>query len=283
MVDPSFLIPIVRQCELVGLSRSSYYAPTAKNTPGYTPEEECAMAAIDRIHLEHPCYGARRVSKELKREDTINMKRRKVARLMEAMGIRAIYPKPNTSAPGRQHQKFPYLLKGKAIRFPNQVWSTDITYIPIGKTHLYLSVVIDWFSRYIVGWRLHDTLEANECVKCVATAFEEYGIPAYLNSDQGSTYSANEYVALLAENGTRQSMDGKGRWVDNVICERVFRSIKQECVYINEYKTPNDLRRLISEYINDYNNRRLHSSLDDETPAEWYFSGIGSRELKVAA
>ena len=241
------------------------------------------MAAIDRIHLEHPCYGARRISKELSREDDIDMKRRKVAALMETMGIKAIYPKPNTSAPGRQHPKFPYLLKGKMVRFPNQVWSTDVSYIKIGKTHMYLSIVIDWFSRYIVGWRLHDTLEATECVKCMEEAFDDHGIPAYANSDQGATYSANEYIALLADRGVAQSMDGKGRWVDNVICERAFRSIKQECVYINEYSTPNELRSLIGTYIDDYNNKRLHSSLDYETPAEWYFSGIGSLELLAAA
>lgn len=241
------------------------------------------MAAIDRIHLEHPCYGARRISKELEREDGIDMKRRKVAALMDVMGIKAVYPKPNTSTPGKQHPKFPYLLKGKVIRFPNQVWSTDITYIPIGKTHMYLSIVIDWFSRYIVGWRLHDTLEALECVRCVETAFEDYGIPAYVNSDQGVTYSSHEYITLLADRGVAQSMDGKGRWVDNVICERAFRSIKQECVYINDYFTPNDLRMLISGYIDDYNSRRLHSSLGYETPAEWYCSGIGSLKLLAAA
>jgi Transposase and inactivated derivatives len=211
------------------------------------------------------------------------MGRTKVKRLMEYMGIRAIYPKPNTSAPAKQHPKFPYLLKGKVIRFPNQVWSTDISYIPIGKTHMYLSIIIDWYSRYIVGWRLHDTLEAVECVKCVETAFEQYGTPAIQNSDQGATYSANEYIELLANNGVAQSMDGKGRWVDNVFCERAFRTIKQECVYINEYSTPNELRAHIGAFIDDYNNERLHSALDYETPAEWYFSGIGSAELRVAA
>jgi len=241
------------------------------------------MAAIDRIHLESPCYGARRVSRELRRTDKIGMGRRKVAGLMEAMGIRAVHPKPATSAPGRQHPRFPYLLKGKAVRFPNQVWSTDITYVPIGKAHMYLSVVIDWFSRYIVGWRLHDTLEACECAACAAAAFEAHGTPAVMNSDQGSTYSASEYVALLAGNGVAQSMDGKGRWVDNVIVERAFRTIKQECVYINEYSTPSELRALIGAYIEYYNTARLHSSLEYQAPAEWYFSGIGSPEFTAAA
>ena len=241
------------------------------------------MKAMDRIHLEQPCYGARRISRELKRTDKIKMGRKKVARLMEHMGIRAIYPKPNTSAPAKHHPKFPYLLKNKVVRFPNQVWSTDITFIPIAKTHMYLSVVIDWFSRYIVGWRLHDTLEAQECVACVGEAFDTYGTPAIMNSDQGSTYTAGEYISLLAEYTVEQSMDGKGRWVDNVICERVFRTIKQECVYINDYTTPNELRSLISRYIEDYNNNRLHSALDYETPSEWYFSGIGSREWLLAA
>jgi putative transposase len=283
LIDPASVLPIQRQCGLIGLARSSYYAPQPKVTPTFTGKEEHAMRAIDRIHLEHPCYGARRISRELERKDKIIMARRKVAKLMGTMGIRAIYPHPNTSAPGKQHPKFPYLLKNKVLRFPNQVWSTDITYVPIGKGHMYLSVVIDWFSRYIVSWRLHDTLEACECVACVRAAFEEYGIPAYFNTDQGVTYSSNEFIALLAGEGVAQSMDGKGRWVDNVINERAFRSIKQECVYINEYSTPNELRALIGAYIADYNNDRLHSSLDYDTPAEWYFSGIGSKEFGLAA
>lgn len=241
------------------------------------------MAAIDLIHLEHPCYGARTISRDLKRKYNIDMKRRKVASLMEAMGIRAIYAKPNTSAPGKQHPKFPYLLRNKTIRFPNQVWSTDITYIRIGSTHMYLSIVIDWFSRYITGWRLHDTLEATECVRCMEEAFETHGLPAIVNSDQGVTYSSNEYISLLADNRVEQSMDGKGRWVDNVFCERAFRTIKQECIYINDYSTPNELRALIADFIDDYNNDRLHSSLDYETPAEWYFSGIGSKDFALAA
>ena len=241
------------------------------------------MAAIDRIHVEHPCYGARRISRELRREDKLEMGRKKVARLIEHMGIRAIYPKPNTSASAKEHPKFPYLLKNKTIRFPNQVWSTDITYIPIGKTHMYLSIVIDWFSRYITGWRLHDTLEAHECVACMSEAMDTYGTPAIANSDQGTTYTSGEYISLLAKYGVEQSMDGRGRWVDNVFCERTFRSIKQECIYINEYTTPNELRALIGKYIDDYNNTRLHSALDYETPAEWYFSGIGSKEWQVAA
>lgn len=283
MVVPGTEIPIKRQCELLGIPRSTYYARPTKSIPEFTEEEESAMAAIDHIHLEHPCYGARRVSKELRRKDKIVMGRKKVTRLIESMGIRAIYPKPNTSAPAKQHPKFPYLLRNKTIRFPNQAWSTDITYIRIGKTHMYLSIVIDWFSRYIVGWRLHDTLEAQECVACVSEAFDVYGTPAILNSDQGSTYTAGEYISLLAEHGVAQSMDGKGRWIDNVICERAFRTIKQECVYINEYSTPNELRALIGRYVDDYNNARLHSALDYETPSEWYFSGIGSREWLMAA
>jgi putative transposase len=283
MIDPAAPLTISRQCRLLGIARSSYYAPEPEAQLDFTDEEERAMAAIDRIHLEHPCYGARRISRELEREDKMGMGRRKVARLMDVMGIRAIYPRPNTSASQKHHPKFPYLLKGKVIRFPNQVWSTDITYIPIGNRHMYLSIVIDWFSRYIVGWRLHDTLEAIECVKCMEDAFEAYGTPAVTNSDQGSTYSAHEYIALLAGHGVAQSMDGKGRWVDNVLCERTFRSIKQECVYINDYATPNELRRIIGEYIDDYNNKRLHSSLDYETPSEWYFSGIGSLDFAVAA
>lgn len=194
--------------------------------------------------------------------------------------------RPPTSRPAKQNPRFPYLLRGKRVGFPNQVWSTDITYIPLGRCHVYLSAVIDWHSRYIVGWRLHDTLEARECVACMERAFDEHGTPAVANSDQGSTYSSAEYVECLRHRGVEQSMDGKGRWADNVYVERWFRDLKHYCIYQREYSTFGELRRLIAEYVDNYNNRKLHGSLGYETPASWYYSGLNSRdsaELPLAA
>lgn len=204
--------------------------------------------------------------------------RRHVRALMEHMGIRSTAPQPKTSAPAKHRPRFPYLLRGgKRIMFPNQVWSTDITYVPLGRGHVYLSAVIDWHSRYIVGWRLHDTLEARECVACMERAFPEHGTPSVCNSDQGSTYTASEHVACLKSRGVGQSMDGKGRWADNVYIERWFRNLKHDCLYLSDYSTFGEPRRLIAAYVDKYNERRPHTSLGGSTPAEWYYSGLNER------
>lgn len=268
-------VSIKRQCELIGLPRSSYYAkPGQGRSPeGFTEEEERAMRIMDEAHLENSQYGARSHMHNLERHG-ICFGRHHVGRLMRCMGIRSTAPQPDASKPAKYHPKIPYLLRGKLISFPNQVWSTDITYIPLGHGHVYLSAVIDWFSRFIVGWRLHDTLEAEEAVMCVERAFEEHGTPSILNSDQGSTYTAREFIACLSGANVRQSMDGVRRWADNVLIERWFRDLKHECVYQTEYKNMRELRHIIAEYVDRYNKRRLHSSLDWATPAEWYFSGL---------
>lgn len=280
LVDRGLPLPVSRQCELVGLARSTFYSRRSRKRPAaFTEEEERAMAIMDEEHAANPSYGARSHMRNLESHG-ISMGRRRVARLMGHMGIRSIAPMPSTSAPAKHHPRFPYLLKGKAIRFPNQVWSTDITYVPLGRGHVYLSAVIDWRSRYIVGWRLHDTLEARECVACMERAFAEHGTPAVCNSDQGSTYTSDEYVACLAARGVEQSMDGKGRWADNVYIERWFRDLKHYCIYQREYSSFGELRRLIAAYVDNYNNRKLHGGLGYETPASWYYSGLNNvREM----
>ena len=280
LVDRSARLPVARQCEILGIPRSTYYYEP-KKPEGFTEEEEAAMKEIDIIHTKSPCYGARKIS-ALLRKKGYDFGRRHTKRLMDHMGIRAIYPHKDTSAPAKFHPSIPYLLRGKVIAHPNQVWSTDITYIPLGRTHVYFSAVIDWYSRYIVSWRLHDTLEAEEAVECMEDAFERYGTPAIANSDQGTTYTSDAYIALLRRWGVRQSMDGRGRWVDNVICERFWRSLKQECIYISEYRSMRDLERIIGEWVEYYNNERIHDSLDYETPAEWYFSGINAGNSAAA-
>ncbi len=188
---------------------------------------------------------------------------------MSEMGIYAIYPKPNLSKPGKSH-KVPYLLKNMSIFMPNQVWAVDITYIPMKRGHMYLTAVIDWHSRYIVGWELSDTLDTAPVLAAISEAIEKHGIPAIINSDQGSQFTSDAYKDFLKQNRIRQSMDGKARWVDNVIIERWFRSLKTEYVYINEYDSPKALRHGIRDYVADYNGLRPHQSLDYATPEHVY-------------
>ena len=189
------------------------------------------------------------------------------------MGIYAVYPKPNLSKRGKEFKKFPYLLKNKAIFLPNQVWAVDITYIKMGKKHMYLTAIIDWYSRFIVGWALSDALDTAPVLEAVQSAILTYGTPAIINSDQGSQFTSSDYIEYLASQGICQSMDGKARWVDNVLIERWFRSLKCECIYINEFESPRALRLGIAAYINEYNHERPHSTHDGDYPAEVYLRG----------
>ena len=210
-------LSIARQCKLIGLARSSYYAKD-KSDLTFSEKEEKAMQIMDEAHTQNSCYGARSHMKNLARYG-ISFGRHHVKKLMNYMGIISTAPQPKTSQPAKTHPKIPYLLRGKNIRFSNQVWSTDITYIPLGKGHVYLSAIIDWFSRFIIGWRLHDTLDADQAVKCMESAVSHHGCPAICNSDQGSTYTAQVYIDCLKKYGIVQSMDGVRRWADNVLIE----------------------------------------------------------------
>ena len=230
--------------------------------------EELVKSRIDYWHTMYCYMGVRRIKKKLNREDGIKIGRKLVRRYMEEIGVKCVYPKPNLSKRGRESKVFPYLLRNKAIFMSNQVWAVDITYIPMGRTHMYLTAVIDWHSRFIVGWELSDTLEAAPVAAAIEKALEKHGIPAIINSDQGSQFSSDEYISLLKTHKIRQSMDGKGRWVDNVIIERWFRSLKCEYIYINDYCTPKDLRQGIRDYINDYNFHRPHQNLANFYPAD---------------
>jgi putative transposase len=203
--------------------------------------------------------------------DGIQIGRKLIRRYMREMGIFTVYPKPNLSKPSKEHQILPYLMKNKAVYLPNQAWAIDITYIPIRHGHMFLTAIIDWHSRYIVGWTLSDTLETANVTQAVSSAIEQYGVPGIINSDQGSQFTSADYRQLLLEHKIRQSMDGKARWVDNVIIERWFRSLKVEYVYINDYASPRELRTGITGYIEEYNRLRPHQSLDYKTPAKVYF------------
>lgn len=193
---------------------------------------------------------------------------------MRGMGIESTAPMPSLSRPSKESKRFPYLLRGKPVLFPNQVWSLDITYVQLGGRHMYLTAIIDWHSRYIVGWRLSDTMRAREVVACAREAFARWGTPGVMNSDQGSVFGSDEYVSLLAGLGIPQSMDGKARWADNVRIERWFRTLKSERLRNAEYSTPRELEMEIAGFVEYYNNERIHQSLGYETPASWYCGGF---------
>lgn len=270
LVDPSSEVSVRRQCELLRVPRSSYYYSPEEPDPRADAAREEAMRAVDEIHMEHPCYGARKISRELARRGLPGWKRHAVEGLMREMGIRPVCPKPNLSKPSKGSKRFPYLLKNKTVRFANQVWSSDITYVSIGRSHMYVYAIIDWYSRYIVGWDLLPDMGAGGVCRAMERAFEEHGTPGVCNSDQGSVFGSERYVSLLRRNGVPQSMDGRARWADNVLMERWFRTLKSEWLRINEYSTPAELRGLLAEFVDDYNNDRVHQSLGYETPAEWY-------------
>ena len=260
------------QCLLLGLNRSSIYYKQKETSPERLEFLEKLMSRIDYWNTINPAFGARKLSKIIKKEDGLGVGRKLATSTMETMGIVSKAPKPNTSMPNKEHKKFPYLLRKKQIWFPNQVWAIDITYIKMGKSHMYLTAIIDWYSRYIVGWALSHTLDRVPVIEAVKESIEKYGVPSILNSDQGSQFTSAEYVNLLEKYQIRQSMDGKGRWVDNVIIERWFRSLKCEEIYINEYPSPKSLKKGISEYIVLYNDIRPHDSLQDNTPKYTYFN-----------
>ena len=261
-----------RQCELLGLSVSSYYYRAAEKSSARIERDEAVRKTIDRWHTEMPYLGCRKLVEKLKGDGLVT-NRKEVKRFMNAMGIYAVFPKPNLSRRNQRHKVYPYLLRNKPIFLPNQVWAVDITYIKMQRGHMYLTAMIDWYSRYIVGWALSDTLDTAPVLEAVKKAIDEYGTPAIINSDQGPQFTSDDYTSLLRERGIRQSMDGKARWIDNVVIERWFRSLKWENIYINEYTSPKELRRGIAAYIKEYNHCRPHQSLSYTTPA-CVFNGV---------
>jgi len=267
---------VKRRCELLGIGRWTAYSKPKGRSPQVLEQEEKIKKRIDYWHTIEPCSGVRKLRRHLRNEGLL-VGRKRIRRLMNEMGLCAIYPKPNLSKPGKGHKKFPYLLRGKAIWLVNQVWAVDITYIPMARGHMYLTAILDWHSRYIVGWALSDTLETAPVIEAVKAAIERYGVPGIINSDQGSQFTSEDYIKLLAAEGIRQSMDGKARWVDNVRIERWFRSLKTEYIYINEYSSPRELRAGIAAYIVSYNGQRPHQSLGYDTPLNVYWSTFSSQ------
>jgi putative transposase len=257
-------ISLTRQCELLNVSKGAFYYESV----GIDPYNLELMDLIDRQYTETPFYGSRRMTFWLERQGhPVNRKR--VQRLMRLMGLEAIYPKPNLSKKRQGHEIFPYLLRGVAIQKPDHVWSTDITYIRVGRGFVYLTAIIDWFSRYVLSWRLSNTLESDFCVEALKEALI-VSQPIIFNTDQGSQYTSQQFLTPLKAHGIQISMDSKGRALDNIFVERLWRTVKYEEVYIKEYHTAKDAYLSLKVYFLFYNNKRLHQSLDYLTPAEVY-------------
>lgn len=269
MIDRAHSMPITRQCRLLELSRSSVYYQAVP-----LPEATLAlMRRIDEIHLKLPFYGSRRIRDQLQREG-YKVNRKKVRRLMHLMGISALYPKRRTSLPGRGHKIYPYLLRDMTIDRPNQVWCADICYIPMARGFLYLVAIMDWASRKVLSWRLSNTMDTEFCVDALEEALSRYGTPEIFNTDQGAQFTSDGFTQVLQDAGVRISMDGKGRWIDNVFIERVWRSLKYEEVYLKAYENVAEAIRGIGGYFDLYNEERPHQGLARLTPNEVYAGGF---------
>lgn len=266
---------ILRQCELLDVCRSSlYYQPKPVSAA-----DLALMRRIDEWHLAHPFLGARKLARMLQREG-IEVGRRHVGTLMHLMGIEAIYRKKRTSIAAKGHKIYPYLLANVAIERPNQVWATDITYVPMAQGFAYLVAILDLYSRKVLSFRVSNAMSTDFCVEALEEALTRYGAPEIFNTDQGAQFSAEDFTAVLLAKGVRVSMDGKGRWIDNVFVERLWRSVKYEDIYLHAYQSVRELKTALACYFEFYNARRPHQSLEDRTPDEVYFATV---DMKKAA
>lgn len=284
MIDPANRnLSIVRQCRLLKVSRSGWY---------YEPKEESPfnlslMRMIDEQFLATPYYGSRQMTRQLRRSG-YRLSRKRVRRLMRLMGLEAIYQAPKTSLAHPGHKVYPYLLKELNINCPNQVWCSDITYIPVKRGFLYLVAIMDWYSRKVLSWRISNTLDTEFCVHALKQAIDHYGIPDIFNTDQGSQFTSFQFTNILKDYEIKISMDGKGRWIDNVFIERLWRSLKYECVYLNNFENGLQAKILIENWMDHYNMERPHSTFDGQTPHEVYMkvknlTGAPHSEARLAA
>jgi putative transposase len=274
MVEPGHpILPVGKQCALLSISRSSFY---------YTPKGETEMnltlmRQIDEQFLETPFFGVRQMTWHLKNEGhPVNEKR--IRRLMRLMGLMPIYQKPNTSRPAKGHKIWPYLLKGLRVGRPNQVWAADITYLPMRRGFLYLVAIIDWFTRKVLAWRISNTLEADFCVEALNEAVHKFGSPEIMNTDQGSQFTSFAWTDRLRRMGVRISMDGKGRFLDNIFVERLWRTLKYECVYLHAWETGSQARAGIRKWMDFYNRKRPHTALGGKPPAVIYWQAIDQNQ-----
>ena len=257
-----------RQCELLGVCRSGlYYEPVPESA-----ENLRLMRLIDAEYMAHPFYGSRKMAVWLSHHERRDINRKRVQRLMRLMGLEAIYPKPRLSMARRGHRIYPYLLRGVAIKRPDQVWSTDITYVPLPSGFMYLAAVIDWYSRYVLAWRLSNTLDGSFCLEMLDEVLSR-GQPEVFNTDQGVQFTAEAFTSRLQSAGVAVSMDGRGRCLDNVFVERLWRTVKYEDIYLHGYESVPELEQGLDQYFPFYNEERLHQALDYQTPAGVYGSG----------
>ncbi|MBL4802005.1 MAG: IS3 family transposase [Emcibacter sp.] len=272
VVAANINLSITVQCHLLSVSRSSWYY----NLKGESLLNLALMRLIDEQFLLTPYYGSRQMARHLRRQGYC-VGRHRIRRLMRIMGLRAIYQEPRTSVPHPEHKIYPYLLRSLAITRPNQVWCTDITYIPIKRGFLYLVAVMDWYSRRVLSWRLSNSMDVSFCLEALEEAFSRYGQPEIFNTDQGSQFTSFDFTSALRDRGIKISMDGRGRWMDNVFIERLWRSLKYECVYLNAFDNGLQARQNIGAWLTHYNHTRPHSTFNGQTPDEVYTQKIESQ------
>lgn len=269
MIDREHDLPLTRQAAVLKLSRSGlYYRP--RSVP---PADLAVMRRIDELHLDYPFAGSRML-RDLLRGEGVAIGRQRVATMMKRMGIAALYRRPSTSKPASGHKIYPYLLRSVAVERPNQAWAMDITYVPMARGFVYLAAVIDWATRRVLSWRVSITMEVAFCLEAVEEALARHGRPEIFNTDQGSQFTSTAFTDLLLDNGIAISMDGKGAWRDNVFIERLWRSVKYEEVYLKAYDSVAEARASIGRYLDFYNRKRPHSSLDAQTPDQAYFDHL---------
>jgi len=273
MIDRQHPLPVVRQCHLLALARSSVYSrpqPVAAATLAL-------MRQLDELHLQYPFAGSRML-RDLLHLQGVAVGRKHVATLMRRMGIEALYRHPRTTQPHPGHQVFPYLLRDREITWPNQVWAMDLTYLPMRRGFLYLVAVLDWATRRVLTWRLSNTMTTDVCLEALETAIQAHGCPGILNTDQGSQFTSTAFVALVQQHGIQLSMDGKGAWRDNLFVERLWKSVKYEEVYLHAYDSVPDAQQHLGSYFTFYNQGRPHAALDGQTPDMVYFTLQPHRE-----
>jgi putative transposase len=277
LIDRGGKLAVKRQAQLLGLSRSSVYY---RGRPASARDLKF-MRRIDELHLEAPFFGARKIAAQLRREGEL-VGRRHVRTLMRKMGIQALYRRPRTSIPAREAMIYPYLLENVVIERPNQVWSSDLTYLPMAHGFLYLMAILDIASRKVLAWRLSNTMEASFCLEALEEALTRFGPPEIFNTDQGSQFTSKEWTTPLEAAGVAISMDGKGRWIDNIFIERLWRSVKYEDVYLHAYASGSEARKSLTQYFDFYNRRRVHESLNYVTPDEVYFGTLSATTQAAA-
>jgi putative transposase len=277
LVDPNHEeLSIQRQCELLGVNRSSYYYQ-AKET---NSEEFTLLRLLDEQYLKTPFYGSRKMTQYLKSLG-YGINRKRVIRLMNKLGLQTIYPKPKTTVRNPEHQVYPYLLREVEVEKANQVWCTDITYLPVGKGHYYLVAIMDWYSRKVLSWRISNTMDVYFCQSALEEALCNYGKPDIFNSDQGSQFTSKAFTECLKAENIRISMDGRGRCHDNIFIERLWRSLKYELIYLYEFKDGKELTEKVKEWFNFYNKERFHQALEYQTPKHIYWESLRLEEEKV--